>query len=109
MKLRLLIIGFFLCTLVFIGCENKEHQHQWEAGATQWKYKQYLEKNPYSYCPCYLFECNKCGKIAIVRSEDDLISGIDVITFKATPSDEAKAKQFYIDGKELKIDVVTVR
>lgn len=46
-------------------CFTSDHVHQWEKGATQCKYKQYLEKEDVICGMRYCYECILCGKIGI--------------------------------------------
>lgn len=71
-----------------LGC-----QHKWKAGAAQWKYKQYLEQDFKLFYPCYLFECEDCGRIMATQNSvilSDLTSGLEVdyIIFKADNSEK---------------------
>lgn len=51
--------------------------HRWEAGATQWKYIQYMESHPEAPYPHYCYECKICGKIAVAQFPSD---DLDIFT-----------------------------
>ncbi len=81
--MRRIFLAIAFC-LFITGCDEICN-HEWEYGATGWKWKQYRSQNDDVYYPSHLFECTTCGDMAIVRCKDDMLNDIDVIIFSPDP------------------------